>query len=195
MFQIGNSSGTPDMMIRNTIHNSVAQSQTNRYDRGFTLIEIALALSIGAAVVLIASEAFMLVTHAREKSEAMLVLREEGGQMLETMTRSIRNADGVIVPLWREPATSLTLHTLDPATDPTIINLEQETVWMTEGAQLHTPLSNSHVRVETFTVEDVSYAGTPPLVLITLVLHYKNPNPELPDLFTLTLHTAAQVRH
>lgn len=63
--------------------------------RGFTLLEIVIAIGIVALLVVVLSQSFITTTRTNIKTNLMNTIKQDGDYAMETMSRLIRGAKGV----------------------------------------------------------------------------------------------------
>lgn len=91
--------------------------------KSFTLVEI--LLYIGLAVVIIYSTSTLLITifQIKAKNQIILEVENQGSDLIQSITQSVRAANSVTSPAPGSAGQSLTLAMADPSINPTIYNL------------------------------------------------------------------------
>jgi type II secretory pathway pseudopilin PulG len=138
--------------------------------RGFTLIELMLYISVSAMVLLSLSVFFFTVLNARVKNESMLEVDMQGDAAMRMMLQTIRNAQSITLPVAGDSSGSLTLVVEDAGASPTVFSASETAILITEGVDDPIALTNSHVVVTGFSVQNLSRTGTPGNVRVTFTL-------------------------
>jgi prepilin-type N-terminal cleavage/methylation domain-containing protein len=162
--------------------------------RGFTLIEILLALGISATVIVITSAILVLALGARAKSEALNEAGNEGRQATEVIAQTIRNAESISTPADGASGNSLELAMLSGAQDPTTIELRNGKIMMKEGNQDPVALTGNKVKVDNLTFRNLSGSGSPGIVQVEIDLQAVNPQNLQSFSASFTFQTSAALR-
>jgi prepilin-type N-terminal cleavage/methylation domain-containing protein len=118
--------------------------RTPEHISGFTLVEVLLALSIGAAVVLIVSQTFLLASRTNDRQESALHVSADGRGSLLFLARTIRSADSITTPLPGESSPELVLET---ASGPVTFSTTDGALWMTADGESSIRLSGRHTTI------------------------------------------------
>lgn len=125
-------------------------------DNGFTLIELILYIAI---LVTVLSALLPFAWNAVESGAKSMVMQEVTSNarlISERIKLEIRNASGInsLTP------TSLSLATLIPATNPTIIDLVPGNIRIKQGAGVATNLNSTHTRVSSLNFVNLTSVDT-----------------------------------
>lgn len=125
---------------------------------GSTLIEIILALSVGAMLTVVLAMCFVVIFETETRTEGGRELREQGTQIMGLVTQAIRNADVINEPA---PAYAMNAFSVTPigASEASSVTLRDRRLWLIEGAYPEVAFSNSRVTVEEFTVTNLTQNG------------------------------------
>jgi Tfp pilus assembly protein PilW len=131
---------------------------------GFTLIELILYLSL---LVILYLSLFSFLTMAfagRTKSEAISEVEQQGGQIAEIITQTIRTADSINLPAAGASGSTLSLAFTDASKNPTIFQITNNALTIKIGSAAAVPLNNSHVLVSNMVFANYSRANTPGVI-------------------------------
>lgn len=141
---------------------------------GFTFVEILLYLTIATLLLGTISVLMVTIYEGRIRNSVVREVHIEGERALRIMSHTIRNAQSISSPTQGNAGISLTL-AVDAGVDtPTVFDVEQGRIRMTEGAQTPVYLTNSYVEITELTFRNVSYASTPGTVSILMRISYIN---------------------
>ena len=146
----------------------------NDMKKGFTLIELLLSIAVVALLLLGINALLATVLEAREKNQAITTVETEGQYVMQLLTQTVRNATNVNTPAPSESSASLTLALSDAALSPTVFDVANATLQITEGATASAGLTSSRVSVSSFSVTNLSRAGTPGTVRIQMTISFVN---------------------
>jgi len=152
--------------------NATAHSQ-----RGYTLIELLLYVSIVGVLLGAVSVFFGTSTEARVKNQSIAEVDQQGEATMEYILQTIRNADSITSPATGGTGASLTVTVPTGSLSPTIFDLSGATpnaLRVKEGLAAAIPLTSSKVTVTDLTVKNLSRASTPGVVQVSLTLSRVN---------------------
>lgn len=144
------------------------------YKKGFTFVEILLYLTIATMLLGTISVLMVTIYEGRIKNSVVREVEIEGERAVRTMMYIIRNGQSISSPAQGLTGSSLTLAVDNLTNSPTIFDLDQGRVRMTEGAQTPHYLTNDTVEVTGLTFHNLSYAGTSGTVYILMNIRYIN---------------------
>ena len=146
----------------------------NSKQEGFSLLEILLALAVGGMVIIIISVSLILVLKVRAKSQAILETEEQGYQILNLITQSVRNASEISSPTQGQTELSLSLLMPDSGKSPTNFWIENGVLKMSEGTGQAITLSNNRVRITGLSFTNLGLGSAPGIVRIALTIGYSD---------------------
>ena len=161
---------------------------------GFTLIELLLYLAVVPFILLSISAFFFSFPEARVKNQTIMEVEEQGAFVMNHITQTIRNAKATTSPLPGSSAASLSLDAVQAADDPTIFDLSNSAVRITEGLQSPIVLTNSHITVSNLQFQNLSRPGTPGIVRVQFTLHRVNPEGRYEYNYQKTFYGSANIR-
>ena len=153
--------------------------QTTNYQlqtsKGFTLIELLLYVGIASIMLLITSLFLSTLLQSRIKNQTIADVEQQGLQVMQIITQATRNAESITAPSTGASASSLTLDVLTGVSDPTVFDLSNDVIRITEGASSAIPLTNSRVTASGITFQNLSRSATPGTIRIQFTLTHINP--------------------
>lgn len=140
---------------------------------GFTLIELLLYIGLLSFMLLGISVFLATLLQSRVKYQTMSEIEQQGAQVMQMMTQSVRNATTISTPLAGASGASLSLAVAAP-NNPTVFDVSGGVLRMTEGVGSPIPLTNSRVTASGVTFYNLSRTGTPGIVRIEFTLTHVN---------------------
>lgn len=142
------------------------------HTRGFTLIEMILYVAISSTVLIGLTTALSVVLESRVRNQTITEVDSQGLQVMQIITQTIRNAKVINLPVSGSASSSISIKTLSTSTNPTIFNVANGVVYITEGANASIPLTNSHVFVSDISFQNLSRIGTTDIIHISFQITY-----------------------
>jgi Tfp pilus assembly protein PilW len=143
--------------------------------KGFSLVEMLLYVSISSVILLSLSLLLTSLFSSRVKSQSIADVDQQGMQVLQLITQTVRNAKSVDFPSIGATSTSLSVTMPDPMLSPTVFDLTNGTVRITEGSNQSIKLTNSHVTVTSLLFQNISSASsTDRIVRTSFTVSYNN---------------------
>jgi prepilin-type N-terminal cleavage/methylation domain-containing protein len=144
-------------------------------NKGFSLIELLLYISISAILLLAVSSFLGILLQARVKNQTIAEVEQQGAQIIQLVTQSIRNAKSINSPATSTTSSLLSLDVTNSADNPTIFDLANSAFRITEGASSPILLTNSRVAVSSLEFHNLSRADTAGVVRIKFNISHINP--------------------
>jgi type II secretory pathway pseudopilin PulG len=161
---------------------------------GYTLVELLLYIAIIGILLGALSAFFGTVVTSRAKNQTIAEVNQQGEFALQTIARTVRNADSITLPATAGTGSTLTLAVTPAASSPTIFTLTSGAVTMQEGVAAAIPLTGGKVTVTAFTVKNLSRASTPGVVQISITMNRVNAQGTNEYDYPRTFTTTAAVR-
>ena len=161
---------------------------------GFTLLELLLYVSISSILLLSITTLLGVLVQSRVKNQVIGEVEQQGVQIMQTMTQTIRNATAITTPAIGASAASLSLTVPTSAKSSTVFDSASSVVRITEGAGTAVSLSNSRITASGLTFQNLSRASTPGIVRIQFVLTHVNPSGRGEYIYTKTFYGSAGIR-
>lgn len=143
-------------------------------ENGFTLIELLLYISIAAIIVFTTASLLRFTLESRVKNQTIAEVEQEGTQVMQLITQTIRNGTAINTPIIGNSAVSLSVNVVTGAISPTVFDLSSGTVRIKEGTGATTNLTSSKVTVTSLNFQNLSRASTPNTVRISFTVTYIN---------------------
>jgi Tfp pilus assembly protein PilW len=123
---------------------------------GFSLVELILYVGLMSFILVTIGGLLTIVLQSANKNQAITEVNQQGLQVMQIMTQSIRNSKQINAPLTGNSGSSLSVNTTNISTTPTIFLLSSGVVQMTEGFNSAIPLTNSQVRVSNLSFKNLA---------------------------------------
>jgi len=143
-------------------------------NKGFTLIELLLYIAISSIILLITSLFLSTLLESRVKNQTISEVEQQGVQVMQIITQTIRNGDIVNSPTAGTSSASLSLNTFTPANNPTVFDLSSGVIQIKEGTSTVIPLTNSKVTASSLSFLNLSRSSTPGVVQVSFTISYLN---------------------
>ena len=143
---------------------------------GFTLIE--LLIYIGMAAVLLSIVGVIGINILMSKARLMATdeVASNGRYALERIGDLVSSANGVTAPALGLSASTLTLTMATSSLSPTVVSLSGGKVYVQQGVGANLAITSANVTATSLTFNNLSTAGDPPVIRISLNLKYNNPS-------------------
>ncbi|MFA6524370.1 MAG: hypothetical protein WC264_02190 [Candidatus Paceibacterota bacterium] len=165
-------------------------------NNGYTLIELMLYISLAVGMLLVISIALSTFFDSRIKNQTILEVDQEGMQVMQIITQTIRNANSVNFPIFGTNDTSLSLSVINPALDPTVFALLGNEINIAEGLNPAVSLTNNlRVIASGLLFENLSRNLTPNTIGISFTLSHINPSGRNEYNYSRTFYGSASLRH
>ncbi len=162
--------------------------------KGFTLVELLLYVGTASILLLATSLFFFVLLQSRVKNQTIAEVEQQGLQVMQSITQTVRNAEAITVPSAGSSTSSLTLDVVTAASDPTVLHESSGVIRITEGIGSPVALTNSRVTASGLTFQNLSRTGTPGTIRIQFTLTQVNPEGRNEYSFTRTFTGSATLR-
>lgn len=143
--------------------------------KGFSLVEMILYVAISSVILLSLSLLLTSLLSSRLKSQSIADVDQQGMQVLQLITQTVRNAKSVDFPPIGATSTSLSVSVGDPMLSPTVFGVVDGTVRITEGSNPPIALSNSHITFSSFVFYNISSTSSADRIVRTsFTVDYNN---------------------
>lgn len=161
---------------------------------GFTLIETLLYISIAFVILSTVSIFFRLSLESRVKNQTIAEVEQQGIRVMQIITQTIRNSEGINSPAQGTSGSSLSLNVAVAEDDPAIFNLSEGILQITEGASSAVNLTNSNIEVTDLSFTNLSRDNTFGIVRVEFTLDHVNTENRNEFNFTKTFYGSATLR-
>lgn len=163
-------------------------------NKGFTLIELLLYVAISSAILLAISFFLQTLLESRIKNQAIAEVEQQGLQVVQLITQTVRNADIINSPVQGVSASSLSVNTYTASLNPTVFDLASAAIRIKEGTASVVPLTNSRVAASFLILQNLSRTSTPGTIRIQFTLTHMNPEGRNEYSFSKTFTGSATLR-
>lgn len=166
-----------------------------RSQKGFSLVEMILYVAISSVILLALSLFLTSLLSSRLKSQSISDVNDQGLQIMQMVTDSVKNARSVDFPSIGATSTSLSITVADPLLSPTVYDIASGTVRIKEGSNTLIPLTNSHVTVSSFVFQNISStSSTDRVVRFSFTIDHNNQNGRNENTYTKSFSGSATLR-
>jgi type II secretory pathway component PulJ len=135
--------------------------------KGFTLIELLLYVSMSAVILFTIVIFISSLLEARVRNQTVATVNQEGNRVISLITQIVRNSITINSPTTGSEASVLSLNTGVVGKDPTVFNLVNGVIMMTEGANTGVAITSNLVIISNLNFRNLSRPGTPGNVDVT----------------------------
>ena len=169
---------------------TISQSQ-----KGFTLVELVLYVSICSILLLTISSFLSFLLGARVRSQAITEVNQQGFQIMSLITQTIRNGRSIQAPGIGTSSSTLSITTGNTVLNPTIFDVSSTTLRVKEGSKTPVSLSNSRVKVSALIFQNVSSgSSTEKIIRISFTIDSVNQGGRSEYSFTKSFSGSATLR-
>jgi len=145
-----------------------------KINKGFTLIELVIYISLVSIMLLGIASFTKIILQTRTRNQVIAEVEQQGIQIAQILTQTIRNAENIIQPTPSNTNNNLILDVFDASKDPTIFSLNSNIINIKEGAGSQINLNNSRVEVQDLTFQNFSRLDTSGIIKFSFSLNYNN---------------------
>lgn len=162
--------------------------------KAFTLIEMILYVSLVSTMLFVIVSFLSLILQSRIKNQSIAEVDQQGIQVMQIVTQTIRNAIQINSPSLGASGSSLSINVVSAPNNPTIFDLSSGTIRITEGASSPVSLTSNRITASNLTFQNLSPNSTGGSIRITFTLSQKNPGSKNEYDFTKTFYDTATLR-
>lgn len=129
--------------------------------KSFTLIELLIYSAVISAVLLAASAFLWNIVWGNIKETAFQEAQQNSRFALTKITQEIKKAKSIIAPSPGFPQNSISLEMANASLSPTIFDLDQQKIRMTQGVNPPVFLTSDQAIITNFLFTNLSYPATP----------------------------------
>ena len=157
------------------------------YQKGFTLIELLLYIAIASIIVFTTASLLRFTLESRVKNQTIAEVEQEGIQVMQLITQTIRNATAISSPTIGASGASLSV-------DTTVFDLSGGAIRIKEGAGAAVNLTSSKITVSSLNFQNLSRVSTPNIVRVSFTVTYTNSSGRNEYDFTKSFYGSAGLR-
>ncbi len=144
--------------------------------KGFTLVEFIIYITILTTILVSITGFLWLVVLGNIKETSYQEIQQNGRFAMTKITQEIKKATGVNHPLpGNPPSDSLSLFIADPNLNPTIFDVVDGKLRITQGTNTPFELTSDQVIVSNLQFTNLSYSDTPGIIRIEMTVDHVNP--------------------
>ncbi len=156
-------------------HNiQIAMQDKKYFEKGITLIELIISLGTISILLTLATTFFFTLTISRIKNQTITEVEQQGAQVMQLIVHTIRNAEAINTPIKNISSSSLSLDVTDVIDDPTVFNLENNIIHITEGSNFPVQLTNTRIVASDLSFYNLSRNTTGGTIHIEFTLTHIN---------------------
>lgn len=163
--------------------------------RGFTLVETLLYVSIVSVMLLVMSAFLFLILQSRTKFQTISEVDQNGIQVMQIISQTIRNAKQINIPAQGATGATLSLEVENAEKTPTVFNSSGANIQIKEGTGATIPLTSSKVSVSGLEFYNISKANTPGIIRFSFTLSHLNPSGRQEYDYSKTFYGSAALRY
>lgn len=168
--------------------------QTPKTNKGFTLVELLLYMTLSATIILVVSVGLSALWQARIKNQAVSEVEQQGLFIMRQITQTVKNSSLIISPTQGTSDQTLTLETNSSSTNPTVYYLDSTNLKMTEAGGQALPLNGENIRVSNLEFLNLSRTGTPGIIRVSFTLTYSSTSPNYEYQYQANFYDSAAIR-
>lgn len=176
------------------MHKAWSITNTKPLSQGFTLIELLLYVALIGILLGAVTSFFITSVDARVRNQSTVEVNEQGNFALERIAHVIRNASAITTPATGTTSSGFTATVPTGSLSPTILSVAGGVLQLKEGSAAATAITNSNVRVTSLSVANLTRAGAPSILQITLTLARYNPANQAAYSYSRTFTTSVGLR-
>ena len=162
---------------------------------GFTLIELLIYIAISTMLLGTVVSLFFTFGRARSKQQAVSEVESQGASAMNLITQTVRNTEAVLTPSTSATTTSLSVSTAIFSTTPSVFDLANKTLRLTEGISAPINLTNSQVVVTNLSFQNLKGPFTSDSVRIQFTISYATTsNSRFDQNYSATFYDTATLR-
>jgi type II secretory pathway pseudopilin PulG len=161
-------------------------------NKGFTLIELILYVGITSFVLTAVVLFLALMLETQTKNRTIMEVNQQGTQIVQIINQAIHNAVNINSPALGLSGDRLSLGMNDSLKDPTIFEVNSDTLWMDEGTNSYA-LTNSKVSIVNLIFKNRSKSSTPGIISFEFTLSHVNPDNREEFDYTKTFSSSASL--
>jgi len=159
--------------------------------KAFTLIEFLIYMAILATILVLMSGFFWNIIFGNIKETSYQEVQQNGRFALTKITQEIKKATGINSPLAGSSSDTLSLAMADAL--PTIFDLVNGKLRITQGSQGPFELTSDEVRVSNLLFTNLSYPNTPGTIRIEMTIEHLNPSGRMEYQASIDLKTTVSL--
>ena len=161
---------------------------------GFTLLEVVLVMAVGSVVLLVVSQLMSLVLGSYAKQQRITEVEQQGSMVLHQILQTVRTSQEIQSPSTGAVASSLSLTMRDGGQNPTVYDVANQSVRITEGSASPVVLTSPRVQVSNLVFRNVSRPGTRGSIKVEFTIQPSSSGGQAEYTYSKTMYGAASLR-
>jgi type II secretory pathway pseudopilin PulG len=141
----------------------------------FTLIEFLIYIAIVSSILVLISGLLWNIVFGNIKETAYQEVQQNGRFALTKISQEIKKATEINSPSPGSSANSLSLAMANPNLNPTVFDLADGKLRISQGTNPPIELTTDQVIISSLQFSNLSYEGTPGTIRIEMTISYLNP--------------------
>lgn len=150
------------------------KSYSLQASKGFTLIELLLYIGIASIIVFSTASLLRFTLESRVKNQTIAEVEQEGAQVMQLITQTIRNGTAINSPTIGTSGASLSVNVVTGANSPTVFDLSSGRIRIKEGAGAATNITSSKVTITNLNFQNLSKTSSPNTIRISFTISFIN---------------------
>ena len=143
--------------------------------KSFTLVEFLLYIVILSSILILTGGFLWNFIVGNVKANSYQEVQQNGNFALIKITQEIKKASGINIPVLGSTSTSLSLIMNSAAQNPTVFDVVDGKLRITQGVQDPIELTSDQVIINNLQFTNLSYSGTPGTMRIEMNIDHINP--------------------
>ncbi len=123
-------------------------------------MELILYVFVSSTLLLAIVFSVFLVLESRTRQQTVAEVDQQGLQIMQLITQTIRNAESVVTPEPVVASSTLVIQTSNGILNPTVFFASSSALYIQEGTSTPIRLTNSHVTISAPTFQNISPIGS-----------------------------------
>lgn len=143
--------------------------------KGFSLVETLLYIAIVSTIIIALTSFLSVNQNTASRNQTVNEVEQQGAQVMQLITQTIRNATSVTTPIVGTPSSTLTLVVADGTKSPTIFDLASGAIRIKEGTGTAFNITSNKVTVTALSFTNLKPGTQKDSIKIQFTLSYNNP--------------------
>jgi Tfp pilus assembly protein PilW len=162
--------------------------------KGITLIELLLYISMSMLFLYVITNVTGFFIEGRIKNQTIAEVEQQGLVVVQFLSQSIRNAEGINSPIQGNSDDALSLDVFTPADDPTVYDLSSGVMQVSEGSSSTVDLINGRVTISDLSFDNLSKDNTPGVVRYQFIITHNNSEGRFEYNYSKTFYGSTSLR-
>ncbi|KKS19830.1 MAG: hypothetical protein UU77_C0037G0008 [candidate division WWE3 bacterium GW2011_GWC1_41_7] len=169
--------------------------KVNKRTAGFTMVELILYVATLALLLSSIFSVYQLYLRSQIKNNVIQEVEQQGAQVMQVLTQTIRNSENVNSPNAENSSDTLSLNVVDTAKDPTVISVSDGTIYIKEGTEAPVALTSPKINAGSVMFSNLSTGSEYSVITITYTLNFNSNSDRNEYNFERNFYGSAGLRH